>query len=74
MDEQRKEELRSAWIDLHKADPELSKKLFDYSFFIAGIGFSPKTFMALVPTYVKERLKGENELKNSYLKKMSNRK
>ena len=60
MDEQRKEELRSAWIDLHKADPELSKKLFDYSFFIAGIGFSPKTFMALVPTYVKERLKGEN--------------
>lgn len=60
MDEQRKEELRSAWIDLHKADPELSKKLFDYSFFIAGIGFSPKTFMALVPTYVKERLKGKN--------------
>ena len=60
MDEQRKEELRSAWIDLHKVDPELSKKLFDYSFFIAGIGFSPKTFMALVPTYVKERLKGEN--------------
>ena len=60
MDEQRKEELRSAWIDLHKADPELSKKLFDYSFFLAGIGFSPKTFMALVPTYIKERLKGEN--------------
>ena len=60
MDEQRKEELRSAWIDLHKADPKLSKMLFDYSFFRAGIGFSPKTFMALVPTYVKERLKNEN--------------
>ena len=60
MDEQRKEELRSAWIDLHKADPKLSKMLFDYSFFRAGIGFSPKTFMALVPTYVKERLINEN--------------
>ena len=60
MDEQRKEELRSAWIDLHKADPKLSKMLFDYSFFRAGIGFSPKTFMALVPTYVKERLTNEN--------------
>jgi exodeoxyribonuclease-5 len=60
MDEQRKEELRSAWIDLHKTDPKLSKMLFDYSFFRAGIGFSPKTFMALVPTYVKERLKNEN--------------
>lgn len=60
MDEQRKEELRSAWIDLHKADPKLSKMLFDYSFFRAGIGFSPKTFMALVPTYVKERLKNES--------------
>ena len=60
MDEQRKEELRSAWIDLHKADSKLSKMLFDYSFFRAGIGFSPKTFMALVPTYVKERLKDES--------------
>ncbi len=60
MDEQRKEELRSAWIDLHKVDPKLSKMLFDYSFFRAGIGFSPKTFMALVPTYVKERLKNES--------------
>lgn len=60
MDEQRKEELRSAWIDLHKADPKLSKMLFDYSFFRAGIGFSPKTFMALVPTYVKEILTNEN--------------
>lgn len=60
MDEQRKEELRSAWIDLHKADPKLSKMLFDYSFFRAGIGFSPKTFMALAPTYVKERLMNEN--------------
>ena len=61
MDEQRKEELRSAWIDLHKEDPELSQMLFNYSFFRAGIGFSPKTFMSLVPTYVKEKLKSKND-------------
>lgn len=60
MDEQRKEELRSAWIDLHKEDPELSQMLFNYSFFRAGIGFSPKTFMSLVPTYVKEKLKSKD--------------
>ena len=60
MDEQQKETLRYAWVDLHKEDPELSKMLFDYSFFRAGIGFSPKTFMALVPSYVKERLKSKD--------------
>ena len=59
MDEQRKEELRSAWIDLHKDNPELSQMLFNYSFFRAGIGFSPKTFMSLVPTFVKEKLKSK---------------
>ena len=60
MDEQRKEELRSAWIDLHKDNPELSQMLFNYSFFRAGIGFSPKTFMSLVPTFVKEKLKSKD--------------
>jgi hypothetical protein len=37
-------------------DPELSIKLFNYNFFRGGIGFSPKTFMSLVPVYVKERI------------------
>ena len=59
-DEQAKEVLRSGWIDLHKADPVLSQRLFEYSFFRAGIGFSPKTFMSLVPTYVKERIKSKD--------------
>lgn len=59
LDEAQKEIYRSAWIDLHKDNPELSKKLFNYCFFRAGIGFSPKTFMSLVPTYVKERLSTE---------------
>ena len=57
LDIQQKERLSSAWIDLHKMNPELSEQLFKYCFFRAGIGFSPKTFMSLVPVYVKERLK-----------------
>ena len=56
LDTQQKETLSSAWIDLHKAEPELSTRLFMYNFFRTGIGFSPKTFMGLVPTYVKERI------------------
>lgn len=60
MDTVDKEELSSAWIDLHRENPELSKKLFIYNFFRAGIGFSPKTFMALVPMYVKEHLQEGN--------------
>lgn len=56
LDTQQKEKLSNAWIDLHKVDPELSVKLFKYNFFRGGIGFSPKTFMSLVPVYVKERI------------------
>lgn len=58
LDTQQKERLSSAWIDLHKADPELSTMLFKYNFFRGGIGFSPRTFMGLVPVYVKERIPG----------------
>lgn len=58
LDTQQKERLSSAWIDLHKIDPALSIKLFNYNFFRGGIGFSPKTFMSLVPVYVKERIPG----------------
>lgn len=58
LDTQQKEKYSSAWIDLHKVDPDLSIKLFNYNFFRGGIGFSPKTFMSLVPVYVKERIPG----------------
>lgn len=58
LDTQQKEKYSSAWTDLHKADPALSIKLFNYNFFRGGIGFSPKTFMSLVPVYVKERIPG----------------
>lgn len=56
MMEQEKERLRMAWTDLHKQNPKLSTQLFTYAFFRGGIGFSPKTWMGLVPTYVKEHL------------------
>jgi hypothetical protein len=58
LDTQQKERFSSAWIDLHKVDPELSIKLFNYNFFRGGIGFSPKTFMSLVPVFVKESIPG----------------
>lgn len=56
MDAAEIEALKSGWIDLHKKDPQLSKKLFLYNFFRGGIGFNPKTFMNLLPVFVKERL------------------
>lgn len=58
LDTAQKEKLGNAWIDLHKENPELSKQLFKYCFFRAGLGFSPKSFMSLVPVYVKERIDG----------------
>lgn len=61
LDTQQKEILSSAWIDLHKDNPELSTHLFMYNFFKTGIGFSPKSFMSLVPVYIKERIPGYTE-------------
>lgn len=61
MTPQQKEKLMSGWIDLHKVDPKLSESLFKYNFFRTGIGFSPKSFMGLVPVFVKEKLKGYND-------------
>lgn len=61
MTPQQKEKLMNGWIDLHKVDPKLSESLFKYNFFRTGIGFSPKSFMGLVPVFVKEKLKGYND-------------
>ena len=56
LDQKAKDALSMAWIDLHKQDPELSTKLFIYNLFRGGVGFNPKTFTQLAPTYVKERI------------------
>lgn len=50
--------LSDAWIDLHKLNPELSIKLFKYCAYRGGIGFNPKTFMNLLPIYVREKIPG----------------
>jgi len=76
MDAKQKEELGSAWVDLYKENQNLSNALFQYSFFRAGIGFSPKTFMALIPVYVKNHLSktvdGEKITYNDVYKGMYN--
>lgn len=56
MEATEKDALSSAWYDLHKKDPKLAKQLFDYCFFRGGIGFTPKTFISLLNTYMKEAL------------------
>ena len=56
MESQEKDALSSAWYDLHKKAPKLAKQLFDYCFFRGGIGFTPKTFISLLNTYMKEAL------------------
>lgn len=56
LDTGQKERLSCGWIDLHRVNPELSLKLFEYCFFRGGIGFNPKTFMNLVPVFIKERV------------------
>ena len=66
LDTKQKEELSTAWVDLHNQNPELSEKLFIYNFFKGGVVFSPKTFMALVHPLVKEQLFME-EGKSKYL-------
>ena len=61
MEQPEKDALSAGWIQLEKDNPELSHMLFAYNFFRGGIGFSPKTFMGLVPIQVKEGIAGYNE-------------
>lgn len=61
LDQTEKQEFSNAWIDLHKQNPKLSIDLFNYNFFRGGIGFNPKSFMALLPVYVKEQIQGYKE-------------
>ena len=58
MEQAEKDALSAGWAQLEKDDPELSHKLFAYNFFRGGIGFNPKSFMALVPIQVKESIGG----------------
>ena len=51
-------DLQSAWADLYKKDKEFALDLFRYNFFKGGLGFSPKTFMNLLPIQVRENIDG----------------
>ncbi len=53
-----KTELQSAWLELYKKDAGFALDLFKYNFWKGGLGFSPKTFMNLIPIQIKEQIKG----------------
>jgi len=69
MKQPQKDKLGSAWIDLYKKDPDLAVRLAVYNFFRGGIGFNPKTFMSLLPLFVKRnwKMKNANGQEISYL-------
>lgn len=53
-----KAKLQAAWNQLYKQDANFAIKLFKYNFWKGGIGFSPKTFMNLLPIQMKENIDG----------------
>lgn len=50
----------SGFTDLLTKDKELAIELFNYNFFRGGLGFTPKTFMSLTPTLLKQSIEGYN--------------
>lgn len=57
-DQTLKEDLMAAWTDLIKDNKALAVDLFKYCFFRGGIGFTPRTFMSLVPVELKLAIDG----------------
>lgn len=61
-----KDEIRESWTDLAR-NPETSQiatDLFLYNFYKLGFNFSPKAFMNLAPTEVKEMIKVPSNSEN----------
>ena len=50
------ENIKQGWSTLAKEAPELSSMLIEYNFFRHGFGFSPLTFMSLVPNTIKNTI------------------
>lgn len=48
-----RDSLSAAWTELYTKDKEFAINLFKYSFFRGGLGFSPKTFMSVLPVQMK---------------------
>lgn len=64
MDQSAKSPLMSAWWDLYNVDKKLAIDLFKYCIYRGGVGFSPKTFMNLVPVFLKEVIPGYTDTYN----------
>ena len=63
-DPQMKQPLIDGWIDLYKKGhkgKDLATRLMIYNIYRGGLGFSPKTFTALISTYLKERFSGKDK-------------
>jgi len=54
--------LQSAWVELYNKNEKLALDLFKYNFWKGGLGFSPKTFINLVPSRLKAKIDGYNEV------------
>lgn len=54
--------LTASWADLYAKDKEFALNLFKYSFFRGGLGFSPKTFMNVLPIQMKTDMEGYLQL------------
>ena len=50
--------LTASWADLYAKDKEFALNLFKYSCFRGGLGFSPKTFMNVLPIQMKIDMEG----------------
>lgn len=57
-----REMLTASWADLYAKDKEFALNLFKYSFFRGGLGFSPKTFMNVLPIQMKTDIQGYLQL------------
>ena len=60
------DKMKSSWSDLFKEDPQYAMKLIEYNFNIGSFGFSPRTFMSLVPAEMKQFIP-------NYISNMGNR-
>lgn len=67
-----KDELRDSWSELMKTYPGIATGLFMYNFYKLGFTFSPKAFMNIAPTEVKEQIKVGNISYVEFLKKVQN--
>lgn len=70
LDPQMKQPMIDGWVDLYKSGvkgKDLATRLMIYNIYRGGIGFSPKTFTALISTYLKERFSGKDRNGNDVM-------